>query len=65
LIAYCRRIGMPMPRSADKGVRVERDRVVLVFKLRMMGTPPPATPEAHVARVPEAVRAWSWIEATP
>jgi hypothetical protein len=62
LIAYCNRAGMPMPRAADKGVRIERDHVVVVLTLRIAGTPPPEVPESTITRVPEAVRAWSWIE---
>ncbi len=63
LISYCNRAGMPMPRSAEKGVRVERDHVVIVFTLRLSGAPEPELPEGAIARVPEAVRAWAWIEA--
>ena len=62
LIAYCNRAGMPMPRNADKAVRVEREHVVVVFTLRVSGPPRPALPEGHIGRVPEAVRAWSWVE---
>jgi hypothetical protein len=62
LIAYCNRAGMPMPRNADKAVRVEREHVVVVFTLRVPGPPRPALPEGHIGRVPEAVRAWSWVE---
>ena len=62
LIAYCNRAGMPMPRAADKGVRIERDHVVILLTLRLAGAPPPEAPEATIGRVPEAVRAWSWIE---
>ncbi len=63
LISYCNRAGMPMPRSAEKGVRIERDHVVVTFTLRLPGAPEPELPESAIARVPEAVRAWSWMEA--
>ena len=63
LISYCNRAGMPMPRNADKGVRIEREHVVIVFTLRVASAPPPDAPEGTISRVPEAVRAWSWIEA--
>jgi hypothetical protein len=62
LISYCNRAGMPMPRSADKGIRIERDHVIVVFTLRLISAPPPE-PEGPIARVPEPVRKWSWIEA--
>jgi hypothetical protein len=62
LISYCNRAGMPMPRAADKAVRIEREHVVVVFTLRLDGAPKPEAPEGTIARAPEAVRAWSWIE---
>lgn len=64
LVSYCNRAGMPMPRNADKGIRVERGNVVLVFTLRLSEAPTPDIPEGTVARAPEAVQAWSWIEPT-
>jgi hypothetical protein len=63
LISYCNRAGMPMPRHSDKGIRVEREHVVLVFTLRLDDPPHPEVPEGKISRVPEAVQAWSWIEA--
>ena len=65
LISYCNRAGMPMPRTADKAVRIERDHVIVVFTLRIAGPLPPEQPEAASGRLPDAVRAWSWIEADP
>jgi hypothetical protein len=62
LVSYCNRAGMPMPRYADKGIRIERERVVLVFTLRLDDLPQPESPEGSVARAPEAVQAWAWIE---
>ena len=62
LITYCSRIGMPMPRIADKAVRIERAHVVVVLTLRLHETPPPAGPEPPIGRLPDAIRAWSWIE---
>ena len=61
LISYCNRAGMPMPRHADKGVRVEREHVVLVFTLRLDEPPQPEAPEGQISRAPEAIQAWSWI----
>ena len=62
IVSYCNRTGMPMPRHADKGIRVERDRVVLVFTLRLEDAPEPEIAEGSIAHAPEAVRAWSWME---
>jgi hypothetical protein len=61
LISYCNRTGMPMPRQSDKGIRVEREHVVLVFTLRLEAPPQPEAPEGQILRAPEAVQAWSWI----
>jgi hypothetical protein len=62
LIAYCNRAGMPVPRRADKAVRIERDHVVVVFTLRMPHAPRPEAPESPINRLPEAVTAWAWLE---
>jgi hypothetical protein len=63
LVSYCNRAGMPMPRHADKGIRVEHEHVVVVFTLRLGEPPQPDAPEGQISRAPEAVQAWSWIEA--
>jgi len=63
LISYCNRVGMPMPRKADKSVRIERDHVVVLLSYRQDAATAPELPEPGVGRIPEAVRAWSWIEA--
>jgi hypothetical protein len=60
LISYCNRVGLPVPRGADKGVRIERDTVVLVFKLRIEHVAQPDSAEGPIGRAPEAVRAWAW-----
>ena len=62
LISYCNRAGMPIPRYADKGIRLERGHVVLVLTLRLDAAPHPDGPEGPITRAPEAVQAWSWIE---
>lgn len=62
LISYCNRAGMPMPRKADKAVRIEREHVVVVFTLRMRAAPEPEVVEGPIGRLPEAVRAWAWVE---
>jgi hypothetical protein len=61
LISCCNRTGMPMPRQSDKGIRAEREHVVLVFT-RLEAPPQPEAPEGQILRAPEAVQAWSWIE---
>lgn len=61
LISYCNRAGMPIPRYADKGIRLERGHVVLVLTLRLDEAPRPDTAEGPITRAPEAVQAWSWI----
>jgi hypothetical protein len=43
-------------------VRIERDHVVLVPTQRQSAAPAPGLPEATIGRIPEAVRAWPWIE---
>ena len=63
LISYCNRVGMPMPRNANKGVRIERDHVVVLLSYLQDAATAPELPEPAVGRIPEAVRAWSWIEA--
>jgi hypothetical protein len=52
LIAYCNRAGMPVPRNADKAVRIEHEHVVIVFTLRVANAPPPELPEGTIARLP-------------
>jgi hypothetical protein len=62
LISYCNRTGMPMPRAADKAVRIEREHVVMVLTLRMHHAPKPDAPEGRINRLPDAVRAFAWVE---
>jgi hypothetical protein len=62
LIAYCNRAGMPIPRGADKAVRIEREHVVVVFTLRISRAQQPEAPEGSINRLPDAVIAWSWVE---
>jgi len=62
LISYCNRAGMPIPRGADKAVRIEPEHVVVVFTYRIDGAVQPEAPEGTIGRAPEAVRAWAWNE---
>ena len=59
LISYCNRVKVPMPRHAEKRLRIERDRVTVVLT-RQTDLTPPVLPELTVGRIPEAVRAFSW-----
>jgi hypothetical protein len=62
MISYCNRAGMPMSRNAEKGIRIERGHIVVVFTLRIETAVRPAVQESVIGHAPEAVRAWSWIE---
>lgn len=62
LISYCHRAGMPIPRTADKSVRIQPEHVVLVFALRIPSAQKPGQPEGPITRVPEGVRALPRIE---
>jgi len=59
LISYCYRAKIPMPRLADKRLRVERDQVTVVLT-RQTELAAPVSPETTIGRVPEAIRAFSW-----
>jgi hypothetical protein len=60
LISYCNRAKIPMPRQAEKRLRIERDQVTVVLT-RKTDLTVPALPETTIGRVPEAVRAFSWV----
>jgi hypothetical protein len=60
LISYCNRARIPMPRQAEKRLRVERDRVTVVLTRKTELTAP-GLPETAIGRAPEAVRAFSWV----
>jgi hypothetical protein len=60
LISYCNRARIPIPRLAEKRLRVERDQVTVVLT-RQTAEMAPAVPEPMVGRIPEAVRAFSWM----
>jgi hypothetical protein len=54
LVSYCIRAGIPMPRRAEKGIRIAASAVVLAF--RTEGTP------EKTARNAASVSSWTWIE---
>ena len=60
LISYCNRARIPMPRLAEKRLRVDRDQVTVVLT-RQAALTAPALPETTIGRIPEAVRAYSWM----
>jgi hypothetical protein len=60
LVSYCNRARIPMPRQAEKRLRVDRDQVTVVLS-RQSAETAPALPETTVGRIPEAVRAYSWM----
>jgi hypothetical protein len=62
ILSYCRRVGIPMPRSADKSVRIKPEHVAVEFTLRMMEMPQPYKPEHPITRIPDQERVWSWAE---
>jgi hypothetical protein len=57
LISYCHRGAMPVPRHADKAVRIEPEHVVVVFTLHLTNEKQPQQPEGAIGRVPDAARA--------
>jgi hypothetical protein len=61
LVSYCIRARIPMPRSADKGIRIEADAVILTFRTVFAKAPTPAGPD-KTSRAPTPVKAWQWIE---
>ena len=60
LVSYCIRARIPMPRAADKGIRVERASVILAFRSTYNDPPAPEAAEA-VSRPTEPVTAWHWL----
>ena len=61
LISYCLRTRIPLPRVADKIIRVEPNRIVLTFKTWFTEAPVFAHVEA-LRQGLETVRSWHWVE---
>jgi hypothetical protein len=60
LVSYCIRARIPMPRRADKGIRINAKSVILAFRSRYDEAPPPETADAATAAA-KSVKAWTWI----
>jgi hypothetical protein len=61
LVAFCIRSRIPMPRHADKGIRIEADGVILAFRTQYADTPTPESADGS-SRIPVAIKAWTWVE---
>jgi hypothetical protein len=60
LVSYCIRAKIPMPRIADKSIRVEAEGIVLEFITRFDKAPTPETADSS-ARASQAVKNWKWV----
>jgi hypothetical protein len=60
LVSYCIRARIPMPRHADKGVRIEANAVVLAFRTAYTEAPAPETVDS-TTRPPASIKAWGWV----
>jgi hypothetical protein len=61
LVAFCIRSRIPMPRDADKGIRIEADCVILAFRVQYGTTPVPESADSST-RIPVAIKAWAWVD---
>jgi hypothetical protein len=59
LVSYCIRSKIPIPKSADKGVRIEAQRVVLAFRVAY-DDPPVPTVDEPTRMQSSTVRSYSW-----
>ena len=60
LVSYCIRTRIPMPKTADKGIRIEANSVILAFRVRLDEAPSPETAEL-ATRASSQVAAWKWL----
>lgn len=63
LVSYCIRSKIPIPRIADKAIRVEADCLVLEFTTYFSKAPAPETADT-TSRAAQAVKSWKWVEAS-
>jgi hypothetical protein len=61
LVAFCIRTKIPMPRHADKGIRIEADCVILAFRTHYADAPIAETAD-RATRIPAGIKAWTWVE---
>ncbi len=61
LISYCIRSKIPIPRVAEKRVRVEADGIVLELITVFDRAPAPETVDTS-SRTVQAVKTWKWVE---
>jgi hypothetical protein len=60
LVSYCIRTRIPMPRRADKGIRIKAKCVILTVRTLYDEAPPPETADV-AATAAKAVKAWTWV----
>jgi hypothetical protein len=61
LVAYCIRSRIPMPRQADKAIRIESHCVVLAFRVEYSDAPAAEVVDGST-RTPVSIKAWTWVE---
>jgi len=61
LVSYCLRARIPMPRRAEKGIRIGAKAVILAFKAICVAVPAPEAPD-NTARTATSVHSLKWIE---
>ncbi len=61
LVSYCLRARIPMPRRAEKGIRIGATAVILAFKTIFVAVPAPEAPDNTMC-MPTSVQSLKWIE---
>ncbi len=61
LVGYCIRSKIPLPRIADKSIRVEPDCLALEFLTSFSKAPAPESADS-TTRAAQAVKSWKWVE---
>jgi hypothetical protein len=60
LVSYCVRTHIPMPKNAEKAIRIEAKSAVLAFRLKFEEAPSPEAAEGP-SRAAETVTSWTWL----